>query len=760
MVTDFISPSDGGFTDARTIETRAVRDDIPPSLNRRFVLVKVVQVAERPSQAVVLRVRRAGDGAGAASLVLKWYHRMHAPDPAVARLLSEGPRPHLEELLETGTADGHPYQVFRSHGETDLRAHLDTGPGRLPPRRVREVARQLHTAVSALHAHEVVHRDITPDNIMVESRRGDELTLVLVDFGVAVHRPDEDEGPRRAWRGKPRYLAPEAGPMHQTVSAEGDWWSVGMVLAELALGEHPVDFYSDEAVLREIATHDPDLTGIRDSRTRRLCEGLLTRAPEERWGAQEVGEWLEGRSPEVGRRSRTLFPPPEEPPDADPFDFLGERFTEPEHLARALDCHPAAATALLAQPEDRAALAAWLGRFETAGGRSPEELRRLAALRAELRASPGPLTCVRLITWLGPYRDASLWGMPLTAEGIRALSVAARQGDAEALRLVDHLVRTPDILTVLSRRPRGEDLDEVRVRWLALRERWPHLVEELRRTPGISGLDRVRRRLRGTTAVWARLLELAREPDRTAARLTAEATAVRGRLPAAVPWFERLLLTGQDDPLRLLVAVLLAEDAVRGAAELHRRQVDEELQRLMDEDTDGVLAVMRRMDLPPTLAWALLGATVLMAPWCFVIGLADVLGRASQEAVVTAWAQTLPAAAAVFALELLTAAYIGPPAYHPRLSLAGLLIRSAERPARLTLSRRYVTVLLGAAVVAGAVLLGFTALAVAPWVWPLASVVALATWSVRRCLVWRRRRRARAARRLGVRRGRVAARQV
>ncbi len=216
-----------------------------------------------------------------------------------------------------------------------------------------------------------------------------------------------------------------------------------------------------------------------------------------------------------------------------------------------------------------------------------------------------------------------------------------------------------------------------------------------------------------------------------------------------MPWFERLLLTGQDDPLRLLVAVLLAEDAVRGAAELHRRQVDEELQRLMDEDTDGVLAVMRRMDLPPTLAWALLGATVLMAPWCFVIGLADVLGRASQEAVVTAWAQTLPAAAAVFALELLTAAYIGPPAYHPRLSLAGLLIRSAERPARLTLSRRYVTVLLGAAVVAGAVLLGFTALAVAPWVWPLASVVALAAWSVRRCLVWRRRRRARAARRLG-----------
>ncbi|MGC9439385.1 serine/threonine protein kinase [Streptomyces sp. WG5] len=738
-----------------------MRDDVPPALARRFALVKLLRAAERPSQAVVLRVREADAQAGDAPLVLKWYHRMHAPDPAVGRLLGEEPGPHLERLVEAGLADGHPYQLFRSHGETDLRAYLDGSPGPMPPARVEAVARQLHAAVSALHEREIVHRDVTPDNIMVESRRGNALELVLVDFGVAAYRPDEDPGPRRAWRGKPKYLAPEAGALHQTVSEAGDWWAVGMILAELALGTHPVDFFSDEAVLREIATHDPDVSGVRDGRTRRLCEGLLTRAPEDRWGADEVAAWLAGESPPVPGRTRGQAPGTPPPSGLRPFHFLGERHTEPEHLARALECHPSATDAMLADAEDRAALVEWLGQFETAGGRSPEELRRLAVLRGELREPPGPLTGARLITWLGPYREVSLWGVPLTVEGIRALSRGARRDDSEALALVRHLTAAPGILTVLSRRPRGEDLDEVRERWGALRDRWPHLVRELRRAPDIGGLDRVRRTLRRTPAVDARLLELAREPDRAAAQLAREAATVRGRLAAPVPWFDRLAESGEDgEPLRLLVAALLAEHAVREAAERHSRRVDEEVQRLMDEDTDGVVAVMRRMDRPPTLAWALFGATVLTAPWCFVIALADAFGRASQEAVVTAWVQTVPAAAAVFAAELLTAAYIGPPAYHPHRSLAGLLIRTADRPAGFVRSRRFVTVLLGAAVLAGAVLLGFYALAVAPWVWPLASVVLLAGWSVRRCHAWRRERRARLARRVGVRRGRIAARRA
>ncbi|MFE9093663.1 protein kinase [Streptomyces sp. NPDC007264] len=769
-MTDFVPPAKGGFiSDAR--ETRSVLGDVPPALTDRFVLVKTIQTAERPSQAVVLRVRRAGAGPDEAPLVLKWYHWQHSPDREVVRFLGEGrrlldeeQRRHLEELVEEGETEGHPYQVFRSHGEVDLAAHTEQNPGALPPARIEEIAGQLHRAVSALHDHEIVHRDITPDNLMVQSSRGSSLDLVLVDFGVAVHVADAEDEPAgeagRDWRGKPRYLAPEAVTLHQTVSEEGDWWSIGMILAELSLGEHPLGFYSDSAVLYEIATHEPDVSGITDTRTRRLCEGLLTRAPESRWGAEQVDAWLRHESPKVERDRPAAFV---REPDTGltPFDFLGESFTEPEHLARALDLHHAATADLLDDEGSRGRLAAWLAQFETTGGRSPEELRRLAALRDELSGRPGPGTTVRLITWLGPSREAARWGIPLSVQGVRALSRAARAGDGEALDLVRHLASAPEILTTLARLPRGQGLDDTAARWTALRDRWPHLARELRRNPDLSGRDRVRRALRQTTAVDARLLELAREPERAAARLEAEIAQVRGRLAAPVPWFDRLGTAGQDDPPLLVAAALLAEHALREAEGRHRQQIEDEIQRLMDEDTDGVVAFMRKEDRIPTLSWALLGATLVVAPWALVIQLADVANRASQDAVLIAWLEALPAAAAVYATELLTAAYIGPPAYHPHRSLAGLIIRTSERPARRTLSRGLRTLIPVAAVLGCLVwFVGCYAVAAAPWVWPLAAVLAVAVWSVRRCHVWRRERRRRQARWTDVRRGLTAARRA
>ncbi|MFP8885312.1 serine/threonine protein kinase [Streptomyces mangrovi] len=742
LPTDFLPPESGGVTDARLIETREVTAAVPPGLARRFVLLRVLREAEAASQAVVLRVRDLESETPDVPLVLKWYHRMHAPDREVSRVLREEEGPHLERVLETGKSDGHPYQLCRSHGESHLGDHQRQHPGAAPARRLVRFVRQLHAAVSFLHEHEIVHRDITPDNIMVEAR-ADTAEIVLIDFGAAVHRPD-DEVRRFDWRGKPLYLAPEAGSRLQSVSEAMDWWSVGMVTAQLALGRHPMDEREDEAVLNALATRDPDLSGIGDRRVRVLCEGLLTRDPEHRWGAVEVADWLAGGSPATAPRGFGEPSAPRPEPAIRPFAFAGEEFTRGEDLARALDHYHEAARRMLAEPESRAELARWLGQFETTrahdSGRST-----LAALREGLAAgSPAPELVVRLINWLGPRLEATCWGMPMTARGIRELSALAQQGDSGALELVEHLRGHPEILTALAERPFGQGLDAVAERWLAHRRRWPHLVREIRRNQDIARLRGVRHVLTQTAALDARLLELAREPDRTATRLATETLTLRDGLPAAVPWFH-WLLTVPDDPLRLLAAGLLAPSAVREANVRHARFLEEEAERLMAQDQDGVIAVMRRLDRLPTLGWALMGATVLTAPWCFLIGLADVLGRAPQEAVVIGWLLALPGTAAVFAAELLTATYIGPPAYHPRRSLAGLLIRTAERPATAALGG-WRARLLAALCLVALFLLGFEALTAVPWLWPAATVAALAGWSLYRCHRWRVERRERRSR--------------
>ncbi|MFJ4326619.1 serine/threonine protein kinase [Streptomyces tricolor] len=749
--TRFVDPADGGFTNARVVETRPVRAGVPPALADRFPLVAVLSEARRPAEAVVLRVRdlTARHGPAEIPLVLKWYHRLHAPDPEVEqrlRELAEGPAPHVERLLETGDAHGHPWHLYWSHGEETLEKYHEDHPDGLPPDAVRAVVGQLCDAVTALHGRGVVHRDITPDNIMVQTRRGDTADLVLVDFGAAVHRPDEALEPRTDWRGKPLYLAPEAGLLRQTVSEAGDWWSLGMVVAQLALGRHPVEFRRDEDVLAEIATHDPDVGGITHRRTRLLCEGLLTRAPEQRWQAAQVRDWLDGHDPYVAPRTDgRIFPDDPARPAIRPFGFMGQEFTGTEHLAVHLDQNHVSAARMLADDDDRARLAEWLGQFETVGGRGHDELRRLAALREELRRPPSAGVVVDLLNWLGPALDVTWHGAGLDAQGMRRLCQGARDGHADAVALVRHLAEHPEVLTGLARRPGGHGLDETARAWRVLRDRWEPTVQELRRD------RRDRADLRRTVAVDAWLLQLAREPERTRQRLTDRLLRLRAELPARVPWFDALI-NAQDDDVRLVAALLLTGRARREAEAFGARRVEEEHARLLAADQDGIITLLRRMDRLPTLGWALLGAVVVTAPWTFVIGLADILGRASQEAVVTAWLEALPAAAFVFAVEMWTAVYIGPPFYHPSRSLAGLLIRSSERPGRLARTRlgRWV----GAALLVLAAFAGCYAVVAAPWLWPLASAAAVAVWSLRRGWAWRRLRRGRRSRREARRRGR------
>ncbi|MCZ0205763.1 protein kinase [Streptomyces sp. UMAF16] len=749
--TRFVDPAEGGFTDARFTETRPVLAEVPPDLADRFPLVAVLSAARRPAEAVVLRVRdlTARHGTAEIPLVLKWYHRLHAPDPAVEhelRDLGALPAPHLERLLETGEAHGHPWHLYRSHGEETLETYHRDHPEGLPPDAVRDVVGQLYDAVTALHGRGVVHRDITPDNIMVQTRRGDRADLVLVDFGAAVHRPDEVLEPRTDWRGKPLYLAPEAGLLRQTVSEAGDWWSLGMVVAQLALGRHPIEFRRDEDVLAEIATHDPDVSGIAHRATRLLCEGLLTRAPEHRWQAPQVRDWLDGREPFVlPRTGGRIFADDPTRPAVRPFPFMGQEFTGTESLALHLDQNHVSAARMLADDADRARLTEWLEQFRTLGGRGEEELARLDELSGELARPPAPETLARLLNWLGPGLDVTWHGARLDAPAMRRLCQGARDGHADAVALLRHLADHPGVMTELARRPGGEGLDDTATAWARLRARWEPTVREIAR-------DRQDRAvLRHTAAVDAWLLQLAREPDRTRRLLTGMLLRLRAELPEPVPWFDALLAAQDDDP-RLVAAVRLGGRARQEAEQRRARRNQEERELLLAADQDGLTAVLRRLDRLPTLGWALFGGIAGTAPWTFVIGLADVLGRASQEAVVTAWLEALPAAAVVFTAELWTAVYIGPPFYHPHRSLAGLLIRGADRPGRLARTRagRWI----GAALLVLAVLLGFYAVTAVPWLWPLASAGAVVAWSVRRCRAWRRRRRDLRARREANRAGR------
>src|ERR1051325_11125734 len=107
--------------------------------------------------------------------------------------------------------------------------------GALPWPRLRNLATQLCAGLAAAHDAGVIHRDLKPDNVMIE--RGSD-RVVITDFGIA--RSGDEVGVTQigALIGTPRYMAPEqlAG---NAVDHRADVFALGVILYELATGARP-----------------------------------------------------------------------------------------------------------------------------------------------------------------------------------------------------------------------------------------------------------------------------------------------------------------------------------------------------------------------------------------------------------------------------------------------------------------------------------------------------------------------------------------
>jgi eukaryotic-like serine/threonine-protein kinase len=316
-------------------ERRRVLTTLPSALEDRY---RVVEELGGGGQARVLLV----ENAAAMRFIVKIYgDEAFAAKAEVLKRLGQVGSQHVVELVEHGVSDGYPYEVQKYLPLGSLHDLIRREGPRLSPGRVKEILHELVEALAHIHGHGIEHKDLNPNNVLVQADQP--LDLVLADFGIAAGA----EGSVRAstFMGATfPYAPPEAfaqvteededeGRKRRVVlyTTKWDWWSLGMMVVEMLTGHHPFQGCDNMTIVSRLATQNLDdlVTEVTDPAWRTLCRGLLRRDPKKRWGRGEVEKWLKNPS------DPTLAVAEEVAPARAGFRFLGRSYQTKEELAEA-----------------------------------------------------------------------------------------------------------------------------------------------------------------------------------------------------------------------------------------------------------------------------------------------------------------------------------------------------------------------------------------------------------------------------------------
>src|SRR6266480_4369815 len=202
----------------------------------RDVAVKVLNVELAPERVVAERFMREAQ--------------------TVARL----EHPHIVPIYKVGRQDEIFYLIMRCIDGPSLRQLLETQK-KLSVGDAARIARQVADALAYAHTHEIVHRDIKPDNILLDKSGH----VLVTDFGIAKAAQDAKAAKKPSSKsltsegmivGTPEYMSPEQAS-GDPLDGRSDIYSLGIVVYQMLTGSPPFEGPSSASILAQQLTEEP-----------------------------------------------------------------------------------------------------------------------------------------------------------------------------------------------------------------------------------------------------------------------------------------------------------------------------------------------------------------------------------------------------------------------------------------------------------------------------------------------------------------------
>lgn len=173
-----------------------------------------------------------------------------------ARSISQLRSPNTIRLFDFGqTEEGALFIAMELSEGLPLSKVLKRGGGRLPPARAARIMAQVCDSLQEAHSRGIYHRDLKPDNVMVEAREHRKDFVKVLDFGVAkINDGNSTITQAGTIQGTPAYMSPEAAK-GEVVSHHSDLYSVGVMLFELLTG---LQFFRRETAIASVLAHIQD----------------------------------------------------------------------------------------------------------------------------------------------------------------------------------------------------------------------------------------------------------------------------------------------------------------------------------------------------------------------------------------------------------------------------------------------------------------------------------------------------------------------